>query len=172
MEIPCQIFQGVRTCVRKISHVHAAKHREQSREQRGLYRLCGLCGCAGCAGCASCVGCAGCMSCVGCVGCGGCMACCLRLLRFRTLLRLFQAARAVWVIWGTWERNVIAAVGDWFALSNSFVAVGHRLTFVELIRCSRPWAGFVELIRRFPFSAAQVSSPVSVAFDMEFPCQW
>ena len=28
--------------------------------------------------------------------------------------------------------------------------------FVELIRCSRPWACFGELKRRFPFSAAQV----------------
>ena len=29
--------------------------------------------------------------------------------------------------------------------------------FVELIRCSWSWVRFVELIRRFPFSAAQVS---------------
>ena len=31
--------------------------------------------------------------------------------------------------------------------------------FRQLIRCSRSWARFVELIRRFPFPAAQVSSP-------------
>ena len=77
MEIPCQIVQGVRTCVQKSSHAHAARHRADNSE--------------GCVGCAD----SGCASCVGCVSCAGSVGCSLRLLRCRALLGLFQAVQAV-----------------------------------------------------------------------------
>ena len=41
-------------------------------------------------------------------------------------------------------------------LKNSRFKAVLEACFAELIRCSRSWACFVELIRRFPFSAAQV----------------
>ena len=61
-------------------------------------------------------------------------------------------------------RLYVAAVAHGLAFSHSFAAVGHELAFFELIRCSRPWAWFVQFIRRFPFSAAQVSGRARAPF--------
>ena len=50
-----------------------------------------------------------------------------------------------------------------FLKNNRFKSV-LEACFAEFIRCSRPWACFGELVRRFPFSAAQVSGRLPASF--------
>ena len=90
------------------------------------------------------------------------------------MIMYFHVVKCLWLL--GWFGDVLSCLGCMllciFVLESFSRCCRPRARFVELIRCSRPWAGIGELIRRFPFSAAQVSSPVSALFDMEFPCQW
>ena len=74
------------------------------------------------------------------------------------MIMYFHVVNCLWLL--GWFGNVLSCLGCMLLcifVLESFSRCGRpRARFVELIRCSRPWACFGELKRRFPFSAAQV----------------
>ena len=74
------------------------------------------------------------------------------------MIMYFHVVNCLWLL--GWFGDVLSCLGCMllcFFVLESFSRCGRpRARFVELIRCSRPWACFGELKRRFPFSAAQV----------------
>ena len=74
------------------------------------------------------------------------------------MIMYFHVVNCLWLL--GWFGDVLSCLGCMLLcifVLESFSRCGRpRARFVELIRCSRPWACFGELKRRFPFSAAQV----------------
>ena len=93
--------------------------------------------------------------CVGCVGDRGSR----RAKAEALMIMYFHVVSCLWL--PGWFADVLSCLGCMLLcifVLESFSRCGRpRARFVELIRCSRPWACFGELKRRFPFSAAQVS---------------
>ena len=83
------------------------------------------------------------------------------------MIMYFHVVSCLWLL--GWFGDVLSCWGCMLLcifVLESFSRCGRpRARFVELIRCSRPWACFGELKRRFPFSAAQVSGPVLGLFS-------
>ena len=86
------------------------------------------------------------------------------------MIMYFHVVNCLWLL--GWFGDVLSCLGCMLLcifVLESFSRCGRpRARFVELIRCSRPWACFGELKRRFPFSAAQVSRP----WRPYFPSLW
>ena len=76
------------------------------------------------------------------------------------MIMYFHVVNCLWLL--GWFGDVLSCLGCMLLcifVLESFSRCGRpRARFVELIRCSRPWACFGEFKRRFPFSAAQVWS--------------